>query len=184
MAPSMLRDSVCKKKPTPYPSLKGGELGGQQSCLFRGEEAKGSDKKMSWRYVQLIFYTPCLYTLHPTSYTLHPTNYCKKKLQNTCVYQRKSVPLQRRFCKNILKTVQKHCKNTLKHKQNYCKKGEEAIRRGGERRKARIKNTCVYQRKSVPLQRKSGQNNLFFSEKAGKMPFNSSEKANNINRTV
>ena len=46
------------------------------------------------------------------------------------------------------------------------------------------KNTCVYQRKSVPLQRKSGQNNLFFSEKAGKIPFNSSEKADNINRTV
>ena len=42
-------------------------------------------------------------------------------LQNTCAYQRKSVPLQRRFCKNILKTVHKHCKNTLKHRQNYCK---------------------------------------------------------------
>ena len=54
-------------------------------------------------------------------------------LQNTCVYQRKSVPLQRRFCINILKTVQKHCKNTLKYKQNYCKKGEEAMRREGKR---------------------------------------------------
>ena len=47
-----------------------------------------------------------------------------------------------------------------------------------------LQNTCVYQRKCVPLQRKSGQNNLFFSEKAGEMPFNSSEKADNINRTV
>ena len=46
------------------------------------------------------------------------------------------------------------------------------------------KNTCVYQRKSVPLQRKSGQNNLFFSEKAGKMQYNPKEKADNINRTV
>ena len=64
-----------------------------------------------------------LYTLHLTLYTLQTIG---KKLQNTCVYQRKSVPLQRRFCKNILKTVQKHCKNTLKYKQNYCKKGEEA----------------------------------------------------------
>lgn len=45
-------------------------------------------------------------------------------------------------------------------------------------------NTCIYQRKSVPLQRKSGQNNLFFSEKAGKMPFNSSKKADSINRTL
>ena len=73
---------------------------------------------MSWRYVQLIFYTPAF-----TPYTLQTI---VKKLQNT----------------------------------------------------------CIYQRKSVPLQRKSGQNNLFFSEKAGKMPFNSSEKADNINRTV
>ena len=77
-----------------------------------------------------------LYTLHLTLYTLQTV---VKKLQNTCVYQRKSVPLQCRFCKNILKTVQKHCKNTLKYKQNYCKKGEEAMRRGGERRKARIR---------------------------------------------
>ena len=59
-----------------------------------------------------------LYTLHLTLYTLQTI---VKKLQNTCIYQRKSVPLQRRFCKNILKTVQKHCKNTLKYKQNYCK---------------------------------------------------------------
>ena len=45
-----------------------------------------------------------------------------------------------------------------------------------------LQNTCVYQRKSVPLQRKSGQNNLFFSEKAGKMPFNFLEKAGKTNR--
>ena len=45
-----------------------------------------------------------------------------------------------------------------------------------------LQNTCVYQRKSVPLQRKSGQNNRFFSEKAGKMPFNFSGKAGKINR--
>ncbi len=76
---------------------------------------------MSWRYVQLIFCTP--------AFTLYTLQTIVKKLQNTRVYQRKSVPLQRRFCKNILKTVQKHCKNTLKYKQNYCKKGEEAIRR-------------------------------------------------------
>ena len=77
---------------------------------------------MSWRYVQLIFYTPAF-----TPYTLQSGT------------------------------------------QTIVKKSQ---------------NTCVYQRKSVPLQRKSGQNNLFFSEKAGKMPFNSSEKADNINRTV
>ncbi len=80
---------------------------------------------MSWKYVQLIFYTPAF-----TPYTLQSgTQTIVKKLQNTRVYQRKSVPLQRRFCKNILKTVQKHCKNTLKYKQNYCKKGDVARRR-------------------------------------------------------
>ncbi|MBR5573500.1 MAG: hypothetical protein IKW35_03300 [Paludibacteraceae bacterium] len=47
-----------------------------------------------------------------------------------------------------------------------------------------LQNTCAYQRKSVPLQRKSGQNNLFFSEKAGKIPFNSSEKAGKTNKTA
>ena len=45
-----------------------------------------------------------------------------------------------------------------------------------------LQNTCVYQRKSVPLQRKSGQNNRFFSEKAGKMPFNFLEKENAFTR--
>mgnify|MGYP003397701318 CR=1 FL=1 len=38
----------------------------------RGDEAKDSDKKMSWRYVQLIFYTPSFtpYTLQSSTQTI------------------------------------------------------------------------------------------------------------------
>ena len=103
----------------------------RQEVKGERREAKGSDKKMSWMMSNSFFILP--------AFTLYTLQTIVKKLQNTCVYQRKSVPLQRRFCKNILKTVQKHCKNTLKYKQNYCKKGEEAMRRGGERREARIR---------------------------------------------
>ena len=39
--------------------------------------------------VQLIFYTPCLYTLHPTSYTLHPTNCCKKIAKHLHISEKK-----------------------------------------------------------------------------------------------